>query len=51
MDIATITKLVRNISMIVVIPFISYLYLKQNIDKKIKNHQFYQCFLYLLLVS
>ena len=34
MDIATITKLVRNISMIVVIPFISYLYLKSNIDKK-----------------
>ncbi len=34
MDIATITKLVRNISMIVVIPFISYLYLKNNIDKK-----------------
>ena len=34
MDIATITKLVRNISMIIVIPFISYLYLKSNIDKK-----------------
>ena len=34
MDIATVTKLVRNISMIVVIPFISYLYLKNNIDKK-----------------
>ena len=34
MDIATITKLVRNISMIVVIPFISYLYLKQNINQK-----------------
>ena len=34
MDIATITKLVRNISMIVVIPFISYLYLKNNINKK-----------------
>ncbi len=30
MDIATVTKLVRNISMIVVIPFISYLYLKNN---------------------
>ena len=34
MDIATVTKLVRNISMIFVIPFISYLYLKNNIDKK-----------------
>jgi len=34
MDIATITKLVRNISMIVVIPFVSYLYLKQNINQK-----------------
>ncbi len=34
MDIATITKLVRNISMIVVIPFISYLYLKNNNNKK-----------------
>ena len=34
MDIATITKLVRNVSMIIVIPFISYLYLKNNIDKK-----------------
>jgi len=34
MDIATITKLVRNISMIVVIPFISYLYLKKNINNK-----------------
>ncbi len=34
MDIATITKLVRNLSMIIVIPFISYLYLKKNIDKK-----------------
>ncbi len=34
MDIATVTKLVRNISMIVVIPFISYLYIKNNIDKK-----------------
>ena len=34
MDIATVTKLVRNISMIVVIPFISYLYLKNSIDKK-----------------
>ena len=34
MDIATITKLVRNISMIIVIPFISYLYLKNNVDKK-----------------
>tara|TARA_Y100001970_G_C14132061_1_gene802231 strand:+ start:177 stop:1271 length:1095 start_codon:yes stop_codon:yes gene_type:complete len=34
MDIATITKLVRNISMIVVIPFISYLYFKNNFDKK-----------------
>ncbi len=34
MDIATVTKLVRNISMIVVIPFISYLYIKNNINKK-----------------
>ena len=34
MDIATVTKLVRNISMIVVIPLISFLYLKNNIDKK-----------------
>ena len=34
MDIATVTKLVRNISMIIVIPFISYVYLKKNIDKK-----------------
>ena len=34
MDIATVTKLVRNISMIVVIPFISYFYLKNNTDKK-----------------
>ncbi len=34
MDIATVTKLVRNISMLLVIPFISYLYLKNNIDKK-----------------
>ncbi len=34
MDIATVTKLVRNVSMIIVIPFISYLYLKKNIDKK-----------------
>ena len=34
MNIATVTKLVRNISMIVVIPFISYLYLKNNIGKK-----------------
>tara|TARA_B100000575_G_scaffold285996_1_gene282077 strand:+ start:667 stop:1761 length:1095 start_codon:yes stop_codon:yes gene_type:complete len=34
MDIATVTKLVRNISMIFVIPIISYAYLKNNIDKK-----------------
>ena len=34
MDIATVTKLVRNISMIVVIPFISYLYLKNNTDSE-----------------
>tara|TARA_B100000676_G_C18034325_1_gene820814 strand:+ start:68 stop:1162 length:1095 start_codon:yes stop_codon:yes gene_type:complete len=34
MDIATVTKLVRNISMIVVIPFISFFYLKNNIDPK-----------------
>ena len=34
MDIATVTKLVRNISMIVVIPIISYAYVKKNIDKK-----------------
>ena len=34
MNIATVTKLVRNISMIVVIPWISFLYLKNNIDKK-----------------
>lgn len=35
MDIATITKLVRNISMVVVIPVISYLYLnKKNISEK-----------------
>ena len=34
MDIATVTKLVRNISMIVVIPLIGFLYLKKNIDKK-----------------
>ena len=34
MDIATVTKLVRNISMIFVIPFISFLYLKNNIDPK-----------------
>ena len=34
MDIATVTKLVRNISMIVVIPFISYFYLKNSVDKK-----------------
>ena len=33
MDIATVTKLVRNISMIAVIPLISFLYLKKNIDK------------------
>ena len=33
MDIATITKLVRNISMIIVIPTISYLYLRKNINK------------------
>ena len=34
MDIATVTKLVRNISMIIVIPFISFLYLKNNTYKK-----------------
>ena len=34
MDIATITKLVRNISMIIVIPLISYLYLRKNIAEK-----------------
>ena len=34
MDIATVTKLVRNISMIIVIPCISYLYLKNNSNKK-----------------
>ena len=34
MDIATVTKLVRNISMIAVIPFISYLYLKKNNNEK-----------------
>ncbi len=34
MDIATVTKLVRNISMIFVIPFISYLYVKNNINKE-----------------
>ena len=37
MDIATVTKLVRNISMIIVIPFISYLYLKNNIDTENKK--------------
>ena len=37
MNIATITKLVRNISMIVVIPFISYIYLKKNADTKKTN--------------
>ncbi len=44
MDIATITKLVRNISMIVVIPFISYLYLKKNIDKKNTKPSFLSMF-------
>ena len=33
MDIATITKLVRNVSMIIVIPTISYLYLRKNLNK------------------
>jgi ABC-type amino acid transport system permease subunit len=34
MDIATITKLVRNVSMIIVIPSISYIYLRNNIGNK-----------------
>ena len=33
MDIATITKLVRNVSMIIVIPTISYMYLRNNIGE------------------
>ena len=34
MDIATVIKLVRNISMIIVIPLVSYLYLKKNLKEK-----------------
>ena len=33
MDIATITKLVRNVSMIIIIPAISYMYLRNNIGE------------------
>ncbi len=44
MDIATVTKLVRNVSMIVVIPFISYLYLKNNLNKKNTNPSFLSMF-------
>ncbi len=44
MDIATVTKLVRNISMIAVIPIISYLYLKKNIDKKNTKPSFLSMF-------